>query len=59
MKKMDNTKKTVFAIGALALLAGSIGIMNSDSLMEQFFPIYTGFTLMGTVLFHKEQPKTS
>ena len=54
MKKMDNTKKAVLVIGALVLVSGFMGIINSESLMEQFFPLYTGFTLIGTVVFHKE-----
>jgi hypothetical protein len=58
MKKMDNTKKTVLVVGALAIFAGVIGLFNSNSLMEQFFPLYTGFTLLGTVLLHKEQVNT-
>ncbi len=58
MKTIDNTKKAVLAIGGLAILTGLIGLINSTSLMEQFFPLYTGFTLVGTVLLHKEETKT-
>jgi len=58
MKKMDNTKKVVLVIGAIAVTAGIIGLFNSQSLMQQFFPLYTGFTLMGTALLHKEDIKT-
>ncbi len=54
MKSIDNTKKVVLAIGVLALLTGSIGLFNASSLMEQFFPLYIGFTLIGTTLLHKE-----
>ncbi len=55
MKNLNNTKKTVLAIGTLALLAGIVGLFDSESLMEQFLPLYSGFTLIGTVLLHKEK----
>lgn len=55
MKTMDNTKKAILAIGIMAIIAGVIGLINSSSLMEQFFPLYIGFTLMGASLLHKEE----
>ena len=55
MKTLDNTKKVVLAIGSMAVMAGVIGLFNSTGLMEQFFPLYTGFTLIGCTLLHKEE----
>ena len=57
MKTIDTTKKTVLAIGIVSVVAGLVGLYNASSLMEQFFPLYTGMTLMGTVLLHKEPLK--
>ena len=57
MKTIDSTKKVVLVIGCFAILAGFLGLFNSSSLMEQFFPLYTGFTLLGTALLHKDNTK--
>ncbi len=54
MKTMDNTKKVVLAIGSVGIIVGVVGLFNSTGLMEQFFPLYTGFTLIGITLLHKE-----
>lgn len=59
MKTIDKTKRVVLAIGSLTLMVGLIGLIDSTSLMEQFFPIYTGLTLMGTTLLHEEVPNTT
>ena len=58
MKTIDRTKKVVLAIGSIALVVGVVGLFDSTSLMEQFFPLYTGFTLIGTTLLHKEDTNT-
>lgn len=55
MKTMDNTKKVVLAIGSIALISGIVGLINSNGLMEEFFTLYTGFTLIGSTLLHKEE----
>ena len=57
MKTLDTTKKTVLAVGSLAIIIGFLGLVNAASLMEQFFPLYTGFALVGTVLLHKEETR--
>lgn len=59
MKTIDNTKKVVLAIGGLAILTGLVGLFNSTSPIEQLFPLYSGFTLVGTTLLHKEETKTA
>ncbi len=53
MKNLDATKKTVLAIGALSTLAGVTGAILAGNLLEFFLPVYAGFTLVGTVIFHK------
>lgn len=58
MKTIDSTKKVVLAIGGLAIITAIYGGFSSNSLMEQFFPLYTGLTLIGTVLLHKEEKNT-
>lgn len=55
MKNLENTKQIVFIIGFISLLVGVFGAIANKSLIESFFPIYTGFTLIGTVLWHKEE----
>lgn len=57
MKTNDIMKQMVLLVGVLILLFGIVGLWHSTSLMEQFFPIYTGFTLIGTVLLHKDNLK--
>ena len=59
MKTIDNTKKVVLAIGFVALIFGFIGLYNSGSATAQFFPLYSGFTLIGTTLLHKERATLS
>ncbi len=54
MKKSENTKQVVFIVGFIALLAGVFSAVAHHSLLEAFFPIYTGLTLIGTALLHKE-----
>ncbi|MDT0607907.1 hypothetical protein [Croceitalea rosinachiae] len=55
MKNSENAKQVVFIIGFIALLIGVFGAIASQSLMAYFFPIYTGFILIGTALMHKEK----
>lgn len=54
MKKLDATKKTVLLIGALSTVAGITGAVLEGNLLQFFFPVYIGFTLVGTVVFHRE-----
>ena len=55
MKKLDVTKKTVLFIGALSTLAGLTGAIIEGNLLQFFFPVYLGFTLVGTVVLHREE----
>lgn len=55
MKKLDVTKKTVLFIGALSTLVGLTGAILEGNLLEFFFPVYLGFTLVGTVVLHREK----
>ena len=57
MKKIDTTKKVVFAIGSLAVVTSVLGAIYTESLISQVFPLYMGLTLMGTVVLHKEESK--
>ena len=55
MKSLDNTKKVVLTIGFVALVFGIVGMFNTNTPITQFFPLYSGFTLIGTTLLHKEK----
>ena len=55
MKKLDVTKKTVLFIGALSTLAGLTRAILEGNLLAFFFPVYLGFTLVGTVVLHREE----
>lgn len=48
-------KKTVLFIGALSTLAGLTGAILEGNLLAFFFPVYLGFTLVGTVVLHREE----
>jgi hypothetical protein len=57
MKTIDKTKLTVLAIGALTVLVSLIGALKDLSLMNYFFPLYTGLTLVGVSLLNKNHLK--
>jgi hypothetical protein len=54
MKTLDNTKAIVLAVGTLVILVSLVGAVKDMSLVDYFFPLYTGFTLAGTAILHKE-----
>lgn len=54
MKTIDKTKVTVLAIGTLTVLVSLLGALNDLNLMNYFFPLYAGLTLVGVSLLHKE-----
>jgi len=54
MKTIDKTKLTVLAIGALTVLVSLIGALKDLSLMNYFFPLYAGLTLVGVSLLNKD-----
>lgn len=56
MKNLDRTKMTVLVIGLVAVVFSLIGALKDMSLVDYFFPLYVGLTLMGTVLL--DQRKT-
>lgn len=53
MKTIDKTKLTVLAIGTLTVLVSLIGALKDLSLMNYFFPLYAGLTLVGVSLLNK------
>lgn len=55
MKKIDATHKVVLIIGGLAMMFGFFGMFKFQNPIEQFFPIYIGLTLIGTVVFRKAE----
>ncbi|MFS4467025.1 hypothetical protein [Maribacter sp. 2210JD10-5] len=55
MKTIDKTKTTVLAIGTLAVIGSLTGAITNLNLMDYFFPLYAGLTLMGVALLHKEE----
>lgn len=58
MKKMDNVKKTVLAIGTLTTLTGIIAAVALNNLNNQLFTLYIGLTLIGSVVLHNEETET-
>ncbi len=59
MQKWNTIKKIVAGIGSLSLLTAVFGALNDQSLMELYFPIHLGITLIGSVLLHKEAKQGS
>lgn len=57
MKSIDNTKKSVLAIGTVMALTSLAAAISAMDLMPYFFPLYTGLALMGTALLHKEEKR--
>ena len=57
MKTIDKTKLTVLAIGTLTVLISLIGAYKELSLMNYFFPLYAGLTLVGVSLLNRETSK--
>lgn len=57
MKTIDKTKLTVLAIGTLTVLVSLIGAYKELSLMNYFFPLYAGLTLVGVSLLNRETSK--
>ena len=55
MKNFNNSKQIVFIIGLLTLLVGVVIAISRGSIATNFFVIYTGLTLIGSVVLHKEQ----
>lgn len=55
MRKFDVTQKIVLAIGSLALIGGLMALFSLDNPIEQLFPFYIGFTLIGTVLLYRPE----
>ena len=53
MKTIDKTKLTVLAIGTLTVLVSLIGAAKDLSLVNYFFPLYAGLTLVGVSLLNK------
>ncbi|PIB29107.1 hypothetical protein BFP77_07855 [Maribacter sp. 4U21] len=57
MKTIDKTKLTVLSIGVLTVVVSLIGAVSSLNLMDYFFPLYAGLTLVGVSLLNKESNK--
>lgn len=57
MKTIDKTKLTVLAIGTLTVFVSLIGAFKDLSLMNYFFPLYAGLTLVGVSLLNRETSK--
>jgi len=55
MKNSNNSKQIVFIIGFITLLVGVFTAISSGSLATNFFILYIGLTLIGTVVLHKEE----
>ncbi len=53
MKTLDNTKLVVLVIGTITVLVSLFGAIKSLNLINYFFPLYVGLTLIGTTLMHK------
>ena len=56
MKTMENTKKVVFAIGALSVLTGIVELGMKGATLDNFYPLYIGLTLIGSVVFNGSKP---
>jgi hypothetical protein len=54
MKTIDKTKATVLVIGVLTVMVSLIGALKDLNLMNYFFPLYAGLTLVGVSLLNKE-----
>ncbi|ASV29413.1 hypothetical protein [Maribacter cobaltidurans] len=57
MKTIDKTKVTVLAIGTVTVLVSLIGAVRDLNLVNYFFPLYAGLTLMGVSLLNKGNVK--
>jgi hypothetical protein len=57
MKTIDKTKLSVLAIGTLTVLVSLIGALKDLNLMNYFFPLYAGLTLVGVSILNKENKK--
>ncbi|AZQ59012.1 hypothetical protein EJ994_09395 [Maribacter sp. MJ134] len=57
MKTIDKTKLTVLSIGVLTVVVSLFGAVSSLNLMDYFFPLYAGLTLVGVSLLNKESNK--
>lgn len=57
MKTIDKTKVTVLAIGTITVLVSLIGALRDLNLINYFFPLYAGLTLMGVSLLNKGNVK--
>lgn len=56
MKTIDKTKLTVLSIGVVTVVASLFGAVSSLNLLDYFFPLYAGLTLVGVSLLNKERP---
>lgn len=54
MKTIDKTKAAVLVIGVLTVIVSLIGALKDLNLVNYFFPLYAGLTLMGVSLLNKE-----
>jgi len=55
MKNLDITKKVVLAIGSISIFTGMFELVLKGTALDNFFPIYIGLTLIGTVIFNKKE----
>lgn len=55
MKTIDKTKLTVLSIGVVTVVASLFGAVSSLNLLDYFFPLYAGLTLVGVSLLNKER----
>lgn len=55
MKTIDRTKLVVLSIGVLTVAVSLFGAVSNLNLMDYFFPLYAGLTLVGVSLLNKEK----
>lgn len=55
MRTIDKTKMTVLAVGTVTVLISLFGAIKDLNLMNYFFPLYAGLTLIGVALLNKEK----
>lgn len=55
MKTIDKTKLAVLTIGVLTVIVSLIGALKDLNLVNYFFPLYAGLTLVGVSLLNKER----
>jgi hypothetical protein len=57
MKTLDNTKRIVLGLGILTAVVSLVGAVSTMNLMNFFFPLYAGLTLIGLTVFNKPEEK--